>query len=549
MSLRGRLGRPLRVASAPCGRPLRVAALLAGKEEDATDLVEAQLPVERFRPVVFLGEQEGELGAGVVSLGQSAEDECARVASIAIGLEREDGLDLGDVSLLVKVTGGDHASVFLDTEEPRPRLRVDPTEPRDLVDRLIRELCGRCAQPGLREPLVFPDVELADDAQVRGSVGLTPVCHQQVNILGETELREALGKALAVTLAGDPDPPMGEPGCALHLLRERGEYRCSHRLGNLLEPEKIDVPDGRELGMEDRKTVRKLLYPPGDTPVESLEKAESSSAIRVAVHGREPYRSATLIRPLSPRRRRRKPPIRTERRRLDGRKMKLVLGALAAALALVAIPTAAAGPANGTLNVVHGIPGVTVDVCARGAVTGGEFAKVIENFNFGTITPLALPEGSYDARVVIAGTPCTDPVPGLSADGLFLPAGANVSVVASLKPGGGFQFVVSVNDTSSTRLARATVVHAADAPAVDIQAGIILWIPKLVSNLQNGQSASKEILPFTYTVAVIPAGKGIFSFVKLQRVRFPGNTNTVVYAVGSLADGSFKLLTQRIPLG
>jgi len=81
-------------------------------------------------------------------------------------------------------------------------------------------------------------------------------------------------------------------------------------------------------------------------------------------------------------------------------------GLLAGAALVSAATLASAGmPAgDGVLNVVHGIPGVPVDVCARGEVTGGEFAKVVSGFTFKQIETLPLPTGYYDANVVLQGT-------------------------------------------------------------------------------------------------------------------------------------------------
>jgi hypothetical protein len=207
-------------------------------------------------------------------------------------------------------------------------------------------------------------------------------------------------------------------------------------------------------------------------------------------------------------------------------------------------------PGTGTLNVVHGIPDAEVDVCARGDTTGGEFTKVITGFNFGDIEALELPEGNYDAAVVAAGEECSNPLPGLTASDLFLPSGANVSVIAHLtEDGEEFMFTVGVNEipeTGSEELALVTVYHAAAAPRVDIRAGKSHPIRELFTFVGNGEFGDYDIRPGTYQLAVVPAGEPPSEAVAQGELPLDGSSNTIVYAVGSLADGNFSLLTQVV---
>lgn len=234
------------------------------------------------------------------------------------------------------------------------------------------------------------------------------------------------------------------------------------------------------------------------------------------------------------------------------RRIRSMLGLGVAVAALAAAPAALAGPAPATLNVVHGIPGALVDVCLGPA--GGTLAKAIPGFQFRQIVTTQVPAGTYDAAVVAAGSECTlaNALPGLKLAGAAIPAGANLSVIASpTADGKALQLLVQANDTGPTRhgAARVTAYHAAAAPAVDVRAGRVLWLPKLFENVSNGQGGAREVAPGGYTLAIVPAGAGPFSAVRIQRVVLPANQNTVVYAVGSLADRTFALLTQRIPVG
>ena len=77
-------------------------------------------------------------------------------------------------------------------------------------------------------------------------------------------------------------------------------------------------------------------------------------------------------------------------------------------LVVAGVLAAAVGPAShspalrhaaGTsqVSVLHGVPGLTVDVYANGK-------KLLSNFKPGTLTdPVALPEGTYDLKVFAAG--------------------------------------------------------------------------------------------------------------------------------------------------
>ena len=79
-------------------------------------------------------------------------------------------------------------------------------------------------------------------------------------------------------------------------------------------------------------------------------------------------------------------------------------GAVAAAVGTgvaLAAPSSAAGTSQ--VSVLHGVPGLTVDVYANGN-------KLLSDFKPGTLTdPVALPEGTYDLKVFAAGKGPTAP--------------------------------------------------------------------------------------------------------------------------------------------
>ena len=138
-----------------------------------------------------------------------------------------------------------------------------------------------------------------------------------------------------------------------------------------------------------------------------------------------------------------------------------VAGALAAAVGTgvaLAAPSSAAGTSQ--VSVLHGVPGLTVDVYANGS-------KLLTNFKPGTLTdPVALPAGTYDIKVFAAGKGPSG-TPAIEAKGVKVPAGANITVVAHLTADGKPTLTPYVNDVSTLKAgqARITVRHDAAAPA------------------------------------------------------------------------------------
>ncbi|HET6712644.1 MAG TPA: DUF4397 domain-containing protein [Actinomycetota bacterium] len=138
--------------------------------------------------------------------------------------------------------------------------------------------------------------------------------------------------------------------------------------------------------------------------------------------------------------------------------------ALATTMALFgAAPAQATGSSKFTLNVVHGIPGLTVDVCVNGA-------KAITDFEPGdVVSGVRLPEGEYRLKVTPAGEPCSAAVLSAMAD---LAGGRNYTVVANLDDHGDPNLALWRNNTRKTDAGEARVVvrHMADAPAVNVWA-------------------------------------------------------------------------------
>ncbi len=210
-------------------------------------------------------------------------------------------------------------------------------------------------------------------------------------------------------------------------------------------------------------------------------------------------------------------------------------------LSVVALLVAAfAGPASaqsdtGAVTVVHGVPGLTVDVYVNDDLT-------LEDFEPGTITdPLELPAGDYDVAIRAAGEdPGSDPAISGSAT---VEAATNASIVAHLTADGEPTLSVFANDTSNVGAgdARLTVRHTAAAPAVDILADG----SAIVSGLENPDEAVAEVPAGTYEAAVAPAGT-TDPVLGPTDLALEEGTNTIAYAIGSLDDDTLDLLVQTI---
>jgi len=193
---------------------------------------------------------------------------------------------------------------------------------------------------------------------------------------------------------------------------------------------------------------------------------------------------------------------------------------------------------NGVATVVHGVPGLTVDVYLNGNLAIPSFAPET------VLGPLMLPATDYDIAIYPAGANPLATKPAISAE-TSLPAGANASIVAHLDGSGVPTASVFVNDVSEIAAgeARLVVRHTAFAPAVDIIANGSLTLFPNVTNPNEGQI---DVAAGTYGVTINAAGTSTVAF-DAGNVTLPEGQSTIVYAVGDLGGGTFTLLIQAIP--
>jgi hypothetical protein len=215
--------------------------------------------------------------------------------------------------------------------------------------------------------------------------------------------------------------------------------------------------------------------------------------------------------------------------------MKGIPLVLIAALALALVGGASAQNGNGTVTVVHGVPGLTVDVYVNGDVT-------LQNFEPGTITdPLELPAGDYEIEIRPAGeAPDSDPAISGSAS---LEGGQNASIVAHLDGDGNPTLSVFGNDTSSVAAgdSRVSVRHTAAAPEVDVLANG----DPLIEGLANADQQTASVPAGTYSIAVAPAGE-TDPVLGPTDLSLREGTIYAVYAFGSLEDENLDVLVQQI---
>jgi hypothetical protein len=211
-------------------------------------------------------------------------------------------------------------------------------------------------------------------------------------------------------------------------------------------------------------------------------------------------------------------------------------GALAVTAALAFAGPAQAAEGDAQLSVLHGVPGLTVDVWVNGERTLDDFAP-------STLAgPLALPAGSYDIAITAAdAADASAPVIGpVTVD---LAAKGNYTAVANLGADGKPTANLFTNDVSQIAAGKGklTVRHTAAAPAVDVLAGG----SAVISNLSNPKEKSLTLDPGTVPAAVAATGT-TQPVIGPADVSVKEGAHTIVYAWGSLADKNLQLAVQTI---
>lgn len=213
----------------------------------------------------------------------------------------------------------------------------------------------------------------------------------------------------------------------------------------------------------------------------------------------------------------------------------LLFAAIAALVLAVAAP-AMAQSTGAQVTVIHGVPGLTVDVYVNGDLT-------LEGFEPGTVTdPLSLPAGDYEIEIYAAGADPSVDSPAI-AQTVPVSDGVDATVMAHLDASANPTLGVFVNDTSPIPAgqARLTVRHTAAAPAVDVRANGEVAFP----NLENPNEASADLPAGTISADVVLAGTDTVAIGPAD-LTLEAGTAYLVYAWGSADDGNLDLIVQTI---
>lgn len=208
--------------------------------------------------------------------------------------------------------------------------------------------------------------------------------------------------------------------------------------------------------------------------------------------------------------------------------------------ATAGLAIAAAAPAtaanHATLSVLHGVPGLTVDVWVNGE-------RTLDDFTPGSLAgPLELPAGTY--TVAITASDAADASsPAIGPVDLPLESGLNYTAVAHLTAGGDPTATLFTNDISQTAAGqgRLTVRHVAAAPAVDVLAGG----SPVITNLANPSEQVLNLPAGTVSAAVAATGT-TDPVLGPTDVTVAEGVNTIVYAWGSLEDDNLAIAAQTI---
>jgi len=214
------------------------------------------------------------------------------------------------------------------------------------------------------------------------------------------------------------------------------------------------------------------------------------------------------------------------------------------AFLFTALVSASAAEAASRVFVIHGIPGVPVDVYASLAGAPIPATPTIPGFQPKAV--VSVPTGgalTVDIRIYAQGANTQSAQPVIAVLGATVPDNVEVSILAHLDGSGAPTATIYRNDNSPVQpgMARVSVRHAAQAPAVQLVAG---GFPKLA--LTNPYFGDLEVpatviplqlqVPFT-GAAVTPSAQ----------VQFASQTRYFVYAIGSLSGGTFDFILHSVP--
>lgn len=214
-------------------------------------------------------------------------------------------------------------------------------------------------------------------------------------------------------------------------------------------------------------------------------------------------------------------------------KCLVALGATAIALSAGSLATA---QSQDSITILHGIPGVTVDLVVDGEV-------VIAGFDAGDtqdLTPLAgTTLQNIEARSAGGDEVVIGPI-----ESYDVPDGGNASVVVHLDPSGTPTITSFFNDGGPTEQGRGlfTVRHAAAAPPVDVSVD-----DTMLTGIGNGQEAGTVLPAGEIAGAWVTAGGE--RLAPLPTLLLEANTQLIVYVGGDASSGNLEFYQQVVSGG
>lgn len=217
-----------------------------------------------------------------------------------------------------------------------------------------------------------------------------------------------------------------------------------------------------------------------------------------------------------------------------------IVSTLMFALALL---TSASAAEAARVFIIHGIPGVPVDVYASLAGAPIPATPTISGFQPKQIVDLTAGPVTVDIRIFAQGANPQTATPVIAVLGAAVPGPGEISILAHLDGAGSPTATIYTNDNSAPLpgAARVSVRHAAQAPAVQLAAG---GVPKLaVANPYFGDLEVPAGVAIPLQLQVPFTGAPITPTATL---RFNAGVRYFVYAIGSVSGGTFDFIVQAV---
>ena len=233
-------------------------------------------------------------------------------------------------------------------------------------------------------------------------------------------------------------------------------------------------------------------------------------------------------------------------------KKQIILITLIALFATFLTPSlVSAHTKQANVFVVHGIngkdvdpnldPSLPVDVSVNGqcALPGFKFGEIVGALPFDA--------GEYEIAISLANAdnPCAEP-PVLGPITLPFEAGKSYSVVAHLTEDGQLTASLFTEDLSKVRPPKARVIlhHTAAAPTVDITLLRGEKAKITIEDVSNGDQTAAKLYPGKWNVKIAPANTDTTVFE--TSIELKSRKIYLVYAVGSVTNGTFTLLSKSV---